>query len=58
MTPDQMEAGAERLEALAVRRAAQQQGDSGGRTASYARAAVPGEVDVTHGRILYLKMCM
>ena len=55
MTPDQMEAGAERLEALAARRAAQIPGDSGGRTASYARAAVPGEVDVTHGRILYLE---
>ena len=55
MTPDQMEAGAERLEALAQRRAAQEPGDSGGRNASYARTAVPGEVDVTHGRILYLE---
>ncbi len=55
MTPDQMDAGAERLEALAARRAAQVPGDSGGRSASYARMAVPGEVDVTHGRILYLE---
>jgi len=55
MTPDQMDAGAERLEALAQRKAAEDHGDSGGRTASYARTAVPGEVDVTHGRILYLE---
>ncbi len=29
--------------------------ESGGRSASMARIATPGEVDVTHGRILYLE---
>ncbi|MDD5334958.1 MAG: urea ABC transporter ATP-binding protein UrtD [Rhodoferax sp.] len=54
MTPDLMEQGARRIEALAQKK---QQGhtESGGRAAGFARIATPGEVDVTHGRILYLE---
>ena len=54
MTPDLMEEGAQRIEALAQK---QQQGqtESGGRAAGFSRIATPGEVDVTHGRILYLE---
>ncbi|TNF54256.1 MAG: urea ABC transporter ATP-binding protein UrtD [Burkholderiales bacterium] len=51
MTPDLMEAGAERLQQAQVR----QVGASGGRSPGYGRIVVPGEVDVTHGRILYLE---
>jgi urea transport system ATP-binding protein len=51
MTPDLMEAGAERLQQAQVRQA----GSSGGRSPGYSRVVVPGEVDVTHGRILYLE---
>jgi len=54
MTPDLMEAGAERLQKI--------QGlgtsgltESGGRSAGYGRVHTPGEVDTTHGRILYLE---
>jgi urea transport system ATP-binding protein len=47
MTPDLMELGAER--------AARHATESGGRLAGFARPAVAGEVDVTHGRILYLE---
>ena len=54
MTPDLMEEGAQRIEALAQKR---QHGhtESGGRAAGFSRIATPGEVDVTHGRILYLE---
>ena len=56
MTPDLLEQGARRIE---QRRAALEAGkantESGGRTASTGRIATPGEVDVTHGRILYLE---
>jgi urea transport system ATP-binding protein len=54
MTPDLMEAGAQRL---AARAAAVPQGktESGGRVAGFSRPVVAGEVDVTHGRILYLE---
>ncbi len=54
MTPDLMEEGAQRIEALAQKK---QQGhtESGGRAAGFSRIATPGEVDVTHGRILYLE---
>ena len=45
MTPDLLEAGGERLERY-------RNTESGGRSASLARPVVPGEVDVTHGRIL------
>ncbi|GAB3359990.1 MULTISPECIES: urea ABC transporter ATP-binding protein UrtD [Giesbergeria] len=56
MTPDLMDQGAERY-ARAQARIAQQQGKtaSGGRAAGFSRPVVPGEVDVTHGRILYLE---
>ena len=56
MTPDLLEQGARRIE---ERRAALQADrsntESGGRNASGSRIATPGEVDVTHGRILYLE---
>ncbi|MDB5889577.1 MAG: urtD [Polaromonas sp.] len=56
MTPDLLEAGTRRAES---RRAALQADRlntaSGGRSASGSRVANPGEVDVTHGRILYLE---
>ena len=54
MTPDLMEAGTDRIQRQAQPRAAALT-ESGGRRAGYARPAVPGEVDVTHGRILYLE---
>ena len=54
MTPDLMEDGAARV---AKHRAmpGQINTESGGRSASTGRVAAPGEVDVTHGRILYLE---
>jgi len=54
MTPDLMDEGARRV---AARRAPEALGqtESGGRAAGFSRIAVPGEVDVTHGRILYLE---
>ena len=56
MTPDLLEQGARRIE---ERRAALQADrsntESGGRNASGSRIATPGEIDVTHGRILYLE---
>ncbi|MDP1740066.1 MAG: urea ABC transporter ATP-binding protein UrtD [Polaromonas sp.] len=56
MTPDLLEQGARRIE---ERRAALEAGrsntESGGRNSSTGRIATPGEVDVTHGRILYLE---
>ncbi len=54
MTPDLMEQGARRAEALAQRKL-QGHTESGGRAAGFARIATPGEVDVAHGRILYLE---
>ena len=54
MTAELMEEGARRLQAHALH-AAPRQTESGGRTADYGRPARPGEVDVTHGRILYLE---
>jgi urea transport system ATP-binding protein len=54
MTPDLMEAGARRLEAQQARATAGRT-ESGGRVASFSRVATPGEVDITHGRILYLE---
>jgi urea transport system ATP-binding protein len=53
MTPELMEAGARRREAAALRSAAAA-GSSGGREASYGRVVHEGELDVTHGAILYL----
>jgi len=53
MTPDLMEDGARRAAAHA--QAATERAGSGGRAAGFARPVVPGEVDTTHGRILYLE---
>ena len=54
MTPDLLEEGARRAEAA---RAAVVPGktESGGRAAGFAHPMVQGEVDVSHGRILYLE---
>jgi len=54
MTPDLLEEGARRL---AARQQKQQAGhtESGGRSAAFSRVMTAGEVDVTHGRILYLE---
>ncbi|WP_295956841.1 urea ABC transporter ATP-binding protein UrtD [Rhodoferax sp.] len=54
MTPDLMEEGARRLEA---KEPAYVSGntESGGREAGFSRVHTPGEVDVSHGRILYLE---
>ena len=54
MTPDLMEAGAQRFE-KAAQAAVLGQTESGGRNAGYGRIAKAGEVDTTHGRILYLE---
>ncbi len=54
MTPDLMEAGAQRFEKVAAA-ALLAQTESGGRSAGYGRVAKAGEVDTTHGRILYLE---
>jgi urea transport system ATP-binding protein len=56
MTPDLLEEGAHRVQAhqdLLAARAGQT--ESGGRSAGFSRVAKAGEVDVTHGRILYLE---
>ena len=55
MTPDLMEEGARVREARAARAQPTGKTESGGRRAGFSRVAVPGEVDVTHGRILYLE---
>jgi urea transport system ATP-binding protein len=56
MTPDLLEEGAHRVQ---VHQAAQMaragQTESGGRSAGFSRVSKAGEVDVTHGRILYLE---
>ena len=54
MTPDLMEEGAQRIAALAKKKE-HGQTESGGRAAGFSRIATPGEVDITHGRILYLE---
>ena len=54
MTPDLMEEGARRVTER-IAKEAQGRTESGGRAAGFARPAVPGQVDVTHGRILYLE---
>ncbi len=53
MTPDLLQQGAKRVAQQAVRQA--QKTESGGRETSYGRIAQAGEVDITHGRILYLE---
>ena len=52
MTPDLMKAGTQAL-IEHERKVAASAGQSGGRVASYSRVAT-GELDVTHGAILYL----
>ena len=54
MTPDLMDEGARRIGAK-LAPAALGQTESGGRAAGFSRIATPGEVDITHGRILYLE---
>ncbi len=54
MTPELMEAGTQRLERAALRQVAGNT-ESGGQKAGYGRVATPGEVDLAHGRILYLE---
>jgi urea transport system ATP-binding protein len=56
MTPDLLEQGAKRVAEHAAKLAATQgKTESGGRNAGFGRVAKAGEVDVTHGRILYLE---
>ena len=54
MTPDLMDQGAKRLKAWAAPTATVGT-ESGGRQAGFSRIAQAGEVDTTHGRILYLE---
>jgi len=54
VTPDLMEEGARRASAYA-RVAVRGRTASGGRAAGFGRPVTPGEVDLTHGRILYLE---
>lgn len=54
MTPDLMEEGARRAAAHAAAVPAGKT-ESGGRAAGFARPLTHGEVDVSHGRILYLE---
>jgi urea transport system ATP-binding protein len=54
MTPDLMEADAQRTQALQERQLSTAT-ESGGRSASYGHVHQAGEVDLTHGRILYLE---
>ena len=56
MTPDLLEQGARRAEErMAAPGAHKNNTESGGRSASGSRIATPGEVDIAHGRILYLE---
>ena len=56
MTPDLLAQGTRRVAGRAAALAANPLNTpSGGRSASSSRLATPGEVDVTHGRILYLE---
>ncbi|NPC54794.1 urea ABC transporter ATP-binding protein UrtD [Caenimonas soli] len=54
MTPDLLEEGARRASAYS-RHSKLGKTASGGRAAGFGRLATAGEVDVTHGRILYLE---
>ena len=54
MTPDLLDEGARRRQARAAP-AGGNNTESGGRAASAGRLTTPGEVDVSHGRILYLE---
>ncbi|MBB6577377.1 urea transport system ATP-binding protein [Comamonas odontotermitis] len=55
MTPDLMQSGSERLQQYRREHPSEGHTESGGRSASMARPVVAGEVDTTHGRILYLE---
>jgi urea transport system ATP-binding protein len=56
MTPDLLEEGAHRVQAHQAAQVARTgQTESGGRAAGFSRVSKAGEVDVTHGRILYLE---
>ncbi|MCX7279082.1 MAG: urea ABC transporter ATP-binding protein UrtD [Burkholderiales bacterium] len=55
MTPDLMEEGTERLEKKERAKHKTGQTESGGREAGFSRIHTPGEVDIAHGRILYLE---
>ena len=54
MTPDLFEQGARQREKI-QRTAPTNKTESGGRSAGFSRHAQAGEVDITHGRILYLE---
>ena len=54
MTPDLLAQGARRADQYLALHSGHNT-ESGGRSASGSRVATPGEVDVTHGRILYLE---
>jgi urea transport system ATP-binding protein len=53
MTPDLLEQGAQRIQSQIE--TMRQNTEAGGQQASYGRHVKAGEVDVTHGRILYLE---
>ena len=53
MTPELMNQGAERLEKHKLKQ--ETAVNSGGRAASFSRIHQPGELDLVHGRILYLE---
>jgi urea transport system ATP-binding protein len=56
MTPDLLEQGARRVEErMAALDAGKHNTESGGRSASGSRVVTSKEVDITHGRILYLE---
>jgi len=56
VTPELMEENARHAEAYRAAHPATPGGtESGGRSAAFSRLAIPGEVDTTHGRILYLE---
>jgi urea transport system ATP-binding protein len=56
MTPELLEQGAKRIEArMAALAANKGNTESGGRVAGFSRLKLDNEVDVTHGRILYLE---
>ena len=56
MTPDLLDEGAQRLErSRAAQAALTGRTESGGRVAGFSRLVTSPEVDVTHGRILYLE---
>jgi urea transport system ATP-binding protein len=56
MTPDLLEQGAQRVQArMAALHDTPHNTESGGRAAGFGRVHQAGEVDVTHGRILYLE---